>query len=1278
MSSAIWCITQGTDGLMYFGTNDGVLEYDGNNWRQIKIPNNSIVRSLCVDSSGQIYVTGSSDFGYLAPDSIGQLVFFSLRPYMKEGEKGFGEVWDVVAVSDGIYFKTLDKIFHWDGNRIKVIGPVYSYRLYVINDEVYARDNERGLVKISGDSTILIPDGGTFAAIGVYDMLPFEDRVHITTSQNGLWLYDGKKCVPFKTEADAFFIKNQIYNTHELADGNFAFATRRGGACIMNKRGQLIQRLNTSSGLISDVVYDIHPDKQGGLWLATNEGISRIEISSPFSILPKENTGRSRINKLYRFHNELYACNDYGIYYLDKSLKKFNSVSGFYSSGLNFVSVHNTLFASSINQISLIDQNHTAYTLFNYTDASLYPSFIDPSIIYAMDRVGITVFRYKNGILRLIKDTLPFTEDLLSIFEDSDGSLWLLTYYEGIIHVQTTATDFFTSGDNDTIVTKLYKNEKDLPGRCRKIFLLAGETHFATDAGLFKFDGLTKTFIPDSILGKSFTDASHVIVFLEKDRSGDLWILAETANDRELGKAVKQQDGTFLWQPDPLLRRVDLTNVLTIYPDYDKEKDKDFLWISSSEGLIQYTAGNRMSYKKDFQTFIRNVYVNQDSLIFGGTADSTAKNSYIFSSKTNHILFQFSAASYDKPQTNRFQYRLEGDNEQWSRWTSEPKKEYTNLSAGDYVFHVRSKNVYGITGRETSFAFTIGLPWYLSWWVFMIYILMFAGILIQIRRWELKRINRKHDLQLKLVEFTKLKELDQLKSQFFANISHEFRTPLTLILGQTESVMSSAVGINEKEKLQVANRNARRLMTLINELLDLSKLEAGSMELKAQPHNIVSFLKSLFWSFESLAEKQKITLKFDSEKENIPVLYDPDKMEKIFYNLLSNALKFTAENGIIEIIIRITESSRVEITVRDSGKGISEDKLPHIFNRFYQADSSITREHEGSGIGLALTKELTELHKGTITAKSKEGLGSSFIISLPLGDETSEKVGAIDASEYSFQETIDSFERDDNGTEEVNTDRQVDPKKEIILIVDDNNDVRIYIKEQLEKEYRVIEAVNGKDGIIQADRYIPDLIISDVMMPEMDGYQFSGGIRRNEKTSHIPIIMLTAKASLDDRIEGLETGVDAYLTKPFSAKELQVRVKNLISQREQLRRRFSKATIIKPSEVSTDSVDQQFLKKTVSFIEAAFEDENFSAGDLAEKVNMSLSQLNRKLNALIDQPAGQLIRSLRLQRAADLLKQNAGTVAEICYTVGFNDQAYFSRAFKKQFQCSPSDFKKKN
>jgi two-component system, sensor histidine kinase ChiS len=566
--------------------------------------------------------------------------------------------------------------------------------------------------------------------------------------------------------------------------------------------------------------------------------------------------------------------------------------------------------------------------------------------------------------------------------------------------------------------------------------------------------------------------------------------------------------------------------------------------------------------------------------------------------------------------------------------------------------------------------------WWSTWWAFSLYGLFFVAILYLMRRYELNRIRLKNQLKLEKIKTDALRSTDRVKSQFFADISHEFRTPLTLILGQVESVMSSGIGTREKAKLQVADRNARKLLTLINQLLDLSKLEAGSMKLDVSQHNFVSFIKGLFFSFESLAALKKISLLFEAGTDNIPVIFDPDKMEKIFYNLVSNAVKFSEVNGKVQISIHLIKPNIIEIRVENNGRGIPAEQLPYIFDRFYQVDHSDTQKYEGTGIGLALARELVEMHHGTITVESDEWVSTVFIVRL--------RVSEIKPEQGYGEELV--ADRDFSAAYYTDDDKIEDGKsvsepaissgesREIVLIVDDNNDVREFIHELLENEYLIHEAENGNTGIIKARETIPDLIITDLMMPVMDGYKFCKKIRKDERTSHIPIIMLTAKADFDDKMEGLETGIDDYIIKPFSTKELKARIRNLINQRRLLRARFSQATIFKPSEVAATSMDKVFLEKMSRVIEANFEKQDFTVESLAAEFKMSTSQLNRKLNALIGQPGGQVMRSLRLQRAAQLLEMKAGTVAQICYQLGFNDQAYFSRAFRKQFGCSPVEY----
>ena len=568
--------------------------------------------------------------------------------------------------------------------------------------------------------------------------------------------------------------------------------------------------------------------------------------------------------------------------------------------------------------------------------------------------------------------------------------------------------------------------------------------------------------------------------------------------------------------------------------------------------------------------------------------------------------------------------------------------------------------------------------WWLTWWAFSLYGLLLITILHLLRRYELNRIRLKNQLKLEKTETDNLRSLDKAKSQFFANISHEFRTPLTMILGQVENVIASNIETIDREKLEVANRNAGKLLMLINQLLDLSKLEAGSMKLIVSEHNLVAFLKGLFFSFQSLAGMNKISLLFDSDRDNIPVFFDLDKMEKIFYNLVSNAIKYSDANGKVILSIKIIDALFVEIRVENNGCGIPPDQLPHIFDRFYQVDSSGPYKNEGTGIGLALAKELVELHQGSISAESIEEANTTFFVRLPMQGLKPEK--GISETQIAYDNISSSYYTD---TKIVTSEIDVaepediqDGSREIVLIVEDNKDVRDFIRGHLETDFLVREAENGKTGLFMAQEAVPDLIITDLMMPVMDGHQFCREIRRDERTSHIPVIILTAKAGFEDKIEGLETGIDDYIIKPFSSKELKVRIRNLLDQRRLLRARYSLATIIKPSEITATSVDKLFLQKIIMAIEANFENRDFTIESLASEANMSVSQLNRKLNALIDQPAGQLMRSLRLQRAADLLENDAGTVAQVCYQLLFNDQAYFSRAFKKQFGRSPGEYRK--
>jgi len=654
----------------------------------------------------------------------------------------------------------------------------------------------------------------------------------------------------------------------------------------------------------------------------------------------------------------------------------------------------------------------------------------------------------------------------------------------------------------------------------------------------------------------------------------------------------------------------------------------------------------------------------------------------------NSFTVHFAALDYTAPGKNKYMYKLKPINDQWINLGTQRNVTFTELGPGNYELVVRGSNNDEIWNNEgASLLITITPPFWQTTWAYLFYGALILLLFYMLRRYELNRMKLKSRLKQEYFETQKLKELDEMKSGFFANISHEFRTPLTLIIGPSEQLVAEENNKSKKEKLETIRKNASRLLRLINQILELSKLEKNRYKISFSEGNIVEFLKMIVTSFNVIAEVRKIQLKLISEQENIPLYFNNDTIEKIFYNLLSNAFKFTPPGGTIEVSVsEINQGDKKDcrISVKDSGIGIPENELNKVFTKFYQLNTTAGYSDQGSGIGLALVKELVELHYGEVKVESKLNEGTTFIVTLPLGREhlKDEEIDisinsplqiSLNPSDQLINEEIKTVLSDENGLQHFSEDQ--DNESLIVLVIEDNADIRKHITEQLIQNYKIIEADNGIDGFKKAVEVVPDIIISDVMMPEMNGYILCEKLKTDIRTSHIPVILLTAKAGEEDKMEGLETGADDYLTKPFSSRELSVRVKNLIEIRQKLRMKFSGTLVIKPKEITSKSIDKIFIEKVLNVIEKNISNENFSVIDLSKEMNISHSQLHRKLKALINQSANQLIRSVRMERALKLLKSNAGTVAEIGYQVGFNDPSYFTKIFSGHFGYLPSEVK---
>jgi signal transduction histidine kinase/DNA-binding response OmpR family regulator len=632
----------------------------------------------------------------------------------------------------------------------------------------------------------------------------------------------------------------------------------------------------------------------------------------------------------------------------------------------------------------------------------------------------------------------------------------------------------------------------------------------------------------------------------------------------------------------------------------------------------------------------------------------------------------------------QYSYFLEGFDKDWNEPSDKRLATYTNLNPGTYTFRVKTVSI----DRQKSnlgpiLEIKVLPPVWQTWWFRILVFLTILGLFFWMISFLQNREKLKHNLVFEKIKAKKLHELDMMKLRFYTNISHEIRTPLTLILGPLEKLRNETIPPSEiKGHLEVMHRNAKQLHQLINQLLDFRKMETGNLKLMLKRGDMVSFISGIVASFAKFAEEKEIELKFNSLKKEIVTNFDEDKVGKIMNNLLSNAFKFTAKGGKVVVNLSLVfdteehESSAehperriIEITVKDTGIGISESNLEKIFNRFFQVDQN--SKQTGTGIGLALTRELVKLHNGKIFVTSKPGKSSKFTIQLPYEEGKlpgEEELAVLDSSgEVHAGSSADEFISDLSVAGE-----------KIMLLVDDNADVRYFIKSHFSSGYQILEAKDGLEGWNMALKTIPNIIISDIMMPDMDGFEFCRKIRKDERTSHIPILLLTALGSREHEIEGLSQGADDYITKPFDMVILQTKIENILSVRQSLKQRYSREMKLQPKNIMLSSPDERFLQRAIDVVENNISDPDLDIDRFAVEIGVSRMQLYRKLDALTEMTVKEFVRDIRLKRAAQLLVQKKMNVSEVAYAVGFKDLSHFRKCFRQEFNMSASEYMEKH
>ncbi|MFT7604819.1 MAG: signal transduction histidine kinase/ligand-binding sensor domain-containing protein, partial [Saprospiraceae bacterium] len=1082
----------------------------------------------------------------------------------------------------------------------------------------------------------------------------------IGTNGSGVNIFDRKKetFIQYKnTPADPYSLNGNLVNTiHQSRSGILWLGMANKGLNRIDPQKQLIKHFypipGQSGSLSGNLIKAIYEDKKGKIWVgAYSRGLSHFnsntgKFTNYLQSVQGSNIVKNNVERIYEDSkgNLWIGTDGAGLFLFDRKNKTFSE--------FNETATGSKLSGKAI------------WTICEDLKGNLWIGTADG---------GLNQFNWQTQQFRHFRNDSNNSSginsnDIRVVFEDHLGILWIGTYGGGLNRynpIDKTFIHYTTDhrkegGISNDIITDIFESPAT-----RQLWI------GTFGGGLNRFDRVTETF---TIYREKEGLSNDVVKSIEEDPKGNLWIStlkgiskfnpdSETfvnyttsdglqGNGFNLGASCLAQNGAMYFGG---------TNGMNLFlPDKIKKRSDE-----SFPCLIT-----------DLIIFNRSIQPGEgvrNRIILEKVIDETKAISIPYF--IDDFAFEFAALDFAGSDNIKYAYQMEGANGDW-HYTDASRRyaSFSNLSPGDYIFKVRASNTEGIwNGQVTQLAVTIlPAPWKTTW-AYILYFLLLLSLIYLFRKYEIARFKLRNELKLERLERQKNKELNKMKLRFFTNISHEIRTPLTLILSPIQELITSGDVRKEiRDQLRNINRNANHLLLLVNQLLEFRKQEAGHAELQVAKGDFVKFIMEIILSFKEFAQQRNIDFLFTHEPDEIDIWYDSNKMEKVFFNLFSNAFKFTPHGGKIGIYIT-KEEKIVRIVVEDTGKGISKEDLPNIFERFHKFDKDYSGNYLGSGIGLALVKKLVELHHGTISAESEVDVFTRFVIEVPTGVKhfkEDEIISDHRDSEHAIHYQI-ANEKGENLETNTLTAALDAPE---LLIVEDNGDVRNYLKRLFLPKYRILEAADGKAGWELALKHLPDLIISDILMPEMDGLQLCKKSKTTLETSHIPVILLTARTSMLYQTEGMETEADDYITKPFDPNLLKLRVKNLITSRTRLREKFSQNIALEPHEFTITPPDQHLLQRAIEAIEKHMDNAEFDVTTLAKEIGVSRPVLYRKLPAITDYTPNEFIRVIRLKRAAQILAKVDLPVSDVCHRTGFKTPKYFSKCFRDFFGILPSEY----
>lgn len=860
------------------------------------------------------------------------------------------------------------------------------------------------------------------------------------------------------------------------------------------------------------------------------------------------------------------------------------------------------------------------------------------------------------------------------IFCDSEGMIWL-GHYKGISCFNPVNESFINYRKVNTLVEDRvgYVVQEDHAGN-----IWAGTTD-----GLYCFnkktDELTCFTVADGL-------PNNVICGICEDEEHNMWIstyMGICKYDAKTGRYINYYAGDGLQG-----------NEFTHGAFYKDEAGK--VYFGGINGITYFQPSSIESVLKDTKVWItdfsifnqpvrKNTRSGRHTVIYTSVPDA---NMFQLAHYDNTFSIVFSTLQYNNPEQISYQYKIEELSNQWL--STEPgvnRVTYNNLLPGKYTFHVRALS-HGNLSEIRTVKILITPPWYEMWWAYCIYAFLFGLLVLGIVNYILSRMRHRREIMKR----EHAEQLNEAKLQFFINISHEIRTPMTLIINPLEKLLAEKKGGEVQKTYLMIYRNAQRILRLINQLMDIRKLDKGQMFMKFRETDMVGFIDDVMLTFDYMARKKKIHFSFEHVMPQLKVWVDMNNFDKILMNIFSNAFKYTPEQGEITVILSTGRDSTrcdplkeyFEITVTDNGIGLDREKIERIFERFYQIDNDVTKSNFGTGIGLHLSRSLVELHHGIILAENREDApGSRFIIRIPLGsahlrtDELEDVEAVITPHTVLVKpEKTDLEEAFEEEEDEESKKAGKSKNRMRILIVEDEEEILSYLKEELEGDYRIMTRKNGREAYDTILADTPDLVISDIMMPEMDGLSLCRKIKQNTNVNHVPVILLTAKSKPEDTMEGMATGADAYMVKPFNTELLKSTIANLIANRKLLKSKFSGAQQQedKVQKLSMKSADEILMSKIMKVINENLSNPDLNVEMLAANVGLSRVHVHRKLKELTNLSARDFIKNIRLQQAAALLKEKKLTVSEVAYATGYTNLSHFSSSFKEVHGMSPKEY----